>query len=297
VIKITLKSYNNKKYKNNKKKYLCLHCLQQLKISRLPITEDDEYTIYLCKCGWRNDFEEDFSSFDDHPIVFSRVIIDDDYSTQQCYPPVYQKDIQLLPEKTREAVIDFLENELAITYCKEKIEKKYTHILFSKHYKGYLEEKYNEKTLLQLIRPLNLHTIRVRREQTTEEQRKRWSDSIYQHLKSLDIKSYEEKIKKKLAYIKIAKFFKTIGDEEETKIDEKTETWLSNTFYQINDKTGFKEGDLFENEQELRDYLTVDSLKSLFPDNDFDQDELDDFFNFLTHNRKKLEKIDLRFIE
>lgn len=293
MIKFTLKSYNKKK---SKKRYLCLHCLQQLKISFLQITENDEYIIYLCDCGWRNDFEEDFSSFDDCPVVFTRVVINEFYTTQQCYPPVYERDVELLPEKTKDAVIDYLQNELVITYCKEDFQEGFIpHELFEKHYQGYLEQKYDKKTLLQVIRPLYLHAIRVRRTNTTEEQRKRYSDSIYQNIKSLDIKTYEDEIRKKRAQINIAKYFKNLKNVD--KMDKKTEKWLSERFYQINDKTGFREGDLFESEKELRSYLTADTLNNLFPDHEFDQEELDDFYNFLINNKEKLDSIDLQFIE
>lgn len=57
-------------------------------------------------------------------------------------------------------------------------------------------------------------------------------------------------------------------------------------FDYINDRTGFANGDLFRDEDEVREYFTVESMKTMFdPDYKITQAELDEMAKIIISNK------------
>ncbi|KKK45928.1 hypothetical protein LCGC14_0999830 [marine sediment metagenome] len=60
-------------------------------------------------------------------------------------------------------------------------------------------------------------------------------------------------------------------------------------FYEINDITGFANGDLFENDIDVRKYFTIENMKSMFSDgfdeNKITQEELEQMAETVIKNR------------
>ena len=60
------------------------------------------------------------------------------------------------------------------------------------------------------------------------------------------------------------------------------------TFDELNDKTGFANGDKFTSEQQVRDYFTVDNFETMFPESmggtQFDADTLESWADLVIEN-------------
>lgn len=100
---ITLKKYDGKQY-------FCLHCLSHGVLTKLSFHEGLDHKEECPKCLWVNDL---FDDAEDVPVII-RVIVDENYTTQNCYPSISLSEIEYLPPLTKEAFLQLLKNEIVI---------------------------------------------------------------------------------------------------------------------------------------------------------------------------------------
>jgi len=74
-------------------------------------------------------------------------------------------------------------------------------------------------------------------------------------------------------------------DDNNHKNKKRVKKMSENNFDKINQKTGFANGDLFENEQEVRNYFTTENMLVMFNECDFSQEELNSMRAIVIENK------------